>query len=224
MPNYTRIAAAVAGNAAATNADVDPTLYGGANVDYTAYDYNNMYLGLVTNVPPPTTGSPKVPPVLPSFHRPDLCKYWFDKLGSNMTPSLARQILFRPTPVDHPVFCNTTNPDFDAINPLLDVDNMGVGVPDSVWIDPGMPVMTAKDGRTYKILVAPLILDLDSRVNVNAHGSYTLVDGNVNYQANGKFNINSESIAGRYRRKTFRSARVTARRRSICCTCSRSRR
>ncbi len=193
LPNYTGIVAAIAGGGSMVN----PTLYGGENVDYTAWDYNNMYLGLVTNVTTPTGQTPTAPPVLPSFHRPDLCAYWQGK--GAITPSLMRQILFRPNPIDHPVFCNTTNPTFNAANVLgpYDVDNLGLfGVPDSIWIDPGLPVMTAKDGRTYKIMVAPLILDLDGRVNLNAHGSNTLVDRQVNYQQTGQYSINSAAIAG----------------------------
>ena len=41
---------------------------------------------------------------------------------------------------------------------------------DSVWVDLGDPVAQAEDGTLYKPLYAFLIVDLDSRLNVNAHG------------------------------------------------------
>jgi hypothetical protein len=52
-----------------------------------------------------------------------------------------------------------------------DVDNDNDGTRDSVWIDPGMPVVTDRDGRLAKPLVAILCMDLDNRLNVNAHGT-----------------------------------------------------
>ncbi len=52
-----------------------------------------------------------------------------------------------------------------------DVDNMGRGTPDSVWVDLGFPVRFTPDGRAYKPLFAILCLDLDGRLNVNAHGN-----------------------------------------------------
>ncbi len=80
------------------------------------------------------------------------------------------------TNLDHPNFTGS-NPNF---NPLWDgvtvgagqwdVDNDGDGVPDSVWVDLGMPVRTTSDGRLYKPLFAILCTDLDGRLNVNAHG------------------------------------------------------
>lgn len=62
-----------------------------------------------------------------------------------------------------------TFPHWEAVGPW-DVDNDGDGVPDSVWIDIGLPVQQTEDGRWYKPLVAMLVEDLDGRLNLNAHG------------------------------------------------------
>ncbi|HEX3997535.1 MAG TPA: hypothetical protein VHX65_03180 [Pirellulales bacterium] len=155
----------------------DPGGPGGANMDYTAPDYNNCYLGLMLNN---TTISQSG--ILPSFFRPALYNYWNTQVPNLSTNAqLLRKISFRPNMVDHQAFVTNTNPSFAAGNPAsqFDVDNLGGGVPDSIWIDPGLPVMTARDGRTYKVLVAPCILDLDGRINVNAHGSVLNFDTNV---------------------------------------------
>jgi hypothetical protein len=42
---------------------------------------------------------------------------------------------------------------------------------DSHWMDLGFAVTTSPDGRRYKPLFAPLIIDLDNKVNVNVHGN-----------------------------------------------------
>ena len=52
-----------------------------------------------------------------------------------------------------------------------DVDNMGRGRPDSVWVDLGMPVRYTSEGKAYKPLFAILCLDMDGRLNLNAHGN-----------------------------------------------------
>lgn len=57
-----------------------------------------------------------------------------------------------------------------------DVDNDGDGVPDSVWVDLGLPVITSREGKLLKPLVAPMIEDLSARLNVNAHGNFELSD------------------------------------------------
>ena len=98
--------------------------------------------------------------------------------------NITRGCIFRPMPWDHPNFSGsntafaTTNPLplFTAlINgnnlPLWDVDNDNDGLPESIWIDPGLPVVTAPDGRRYKRLAAIYVQDLDGRINLNAHGN-----------------------------------------------------
>lgn len=53
-----------------------------------------------------------------------------------------------------------------------DVDNDADGVPDSVWIDMGLPTFTSQDGKLIQPLIAPMVVDLSGRLNVNAHGNY----------------------------------------------------
>ena len=51
-----------------------------------------------------------------------------------------------------------------------EVDNDGDGVNDGIWIDIGLPLQTDNRGRVYKPLVSYLVLDMDGRINVSAHG------------------------------------------------------
>lgn len=97
---------------------------------------------------------------------------------------LKRRIILRPLVEDHPRFNGGNNNFFaymDAVTPLppnslgpitpsWDVDNDGDGVNDSIWVDIGFPAQTTHDGRQYKPLMAVLCVDLDGRLNVNAHG------------------------------------------------------
>jgi hypothetical protein len=104
---------------------------------------------------------------------------------------IKRKIMMRPIREDHPRFDggnprsaapNVTNVNNLATNNGLatfpfweitgpwDVDNDNDGVPDSVWIDLGDPIQEFEDGTRYKPLYAFLVIDLDSRLNVNAHG------------------------------------------------------
>jgi hypothetical protein len=159
------------------NGSNDPSGPGGANMDYTAWDNNNPFLALMLNN---TTLSQSG--ILPSFFRPDLYNYWQAQVpGLATNATLLRKISFRPNSIDHPAFVANTNPNFNPGNPAsqFDVDNLGGGVADSVWMDPGLPAITMRDGRTAKIIVATCILDLDGRVNVNAHGSVLNTDLNV---------------------------------------------
>ncbi|MCC9609301.1 hypothetical protein LOC68_05905 [Blastopirellula sp. JC732] len=95
---------------------------------------------------------------------------------------LKRRIILRPLVEDNPNF-NGSNPgynhtrfsDIAALSAGLqwDVDNDRDGIPDSIWIDPGFPIATDKDGRRYKKLAAILVQDQDGRLNLNAAGFYT---------------------------------------------------
>lgn len=59
---------------------------------------------------------------------------------------------------------------FDPLHGPWDVDNDGDGISDSVWIDIGMSPVKI-DGAEYQPLVAMMIIDLDGRLNLNAHGT-----------------------------------------------------
>ncbi len=61
-----------------------------------------------------------------------------------------------------------SNPD------AYDVDNDADGNRDSIWVDLGLPLITAPDGKLLRPLVAPMIEDLSGRLNVNAHHNVTL--------------------------------------------------
>ena len=51
------------------------------------------------------------------------------------------------------------------------VDNDGDGVADGVWLDGVLPPMRSPNGGQLTFSVSYLVLDLDGRINVNAHGS-----------------------------------------------------
>lgn len=55
-----------------------------------------------------------------------------------------------------------------------DVDNDKDGIPDSIWMDMGLPVTQSPEGKLLRPLVAVMIEDLSARLNVNAHSNYEL--------------------------------------------------
>ncbi len=80
-----------------------------------------------------------------------------------------------------------------------DVNNLGWGPNgnESIWIDANAPVMIGPDGRMFKFMFAPLMIDLDGRVNLNVHGNI-INNNNVNaYAGNqgwGRWEVNLEQV------------------------------
>lgn len=94
--------------------------------------------------------------------------------------ALKRKFMLRPLRDDHPNFDGSNvasryagNGPFvpwEVVGPW-DVDNDNDGIPDSIWVDLGDPIQETDDGRLYRPLYAFLIIDLDSKLNLNAHGT-----------------------------------------------------
>ena len=131
---------------------------GGQNAPYTYPDLNSMFLATI-NSPIPPTNPVKV--VTPSYLRPWMVD-WINPAGKYTTLAAAAGGHGAGLPPDRVA---TTG---DVEN-LLDrrIDRQ----PDSIWIDIGAPELTTAAGIRYKMLVAPLILDLDNRINVNVVGN-----------------------------------------------------
>jgi hypothetical protein len=62
---------------------------------------------------------------------------------------------------------------FNPNNEPATVDNDNDGIPDGIWLEGFFPDSPAADGGTLRHSVSYLVLDLDSRLNLNAHGSYS---------------------------------------------------
>ena len=125
-----------------------------------------------------------------------------DPIALQNVINFKRRIIMRPLPESNPDFTGSnqsvtpTNP-WDPINGPWDVDNDGDGVADSIWVDLGFPVRAAKNGKLYKPLFAILCLDMDGRLNLNAHGDLaeTINNDTVN-PANNYYNPLPSTITG----------------------------
>lgn len=61
-------------------------------------------------------------------------------------------------------------PAFGTTGTTSEVDNDGDGIADSIWLKGVLPTLALPDGDKLEFRVAYLVLDLDARLNVNAHG------------------------------------------------------
>ena len=157
------------------------TFLGGFNPPYTYPDLNNVFLAALR-----ADGTM----LTPSYHRPWLFGT-LDPSNPNWTSPAGKYLTLRPRPAEHPALNGKAGFPFpeDATG---DVKNtMGPGGNDSVWLDLGFPVLTDAAGRQFKPLFAPLIVDLDGRVNLNVHGNVRGANGgHVSNQGWGPWEVN----------------------------------
>jgi hypothetical protein len=167
------------------------TFTGGFNAPYTYPDVNSMFLAAVA-----ADGTV----LMPSFYRPWLFEPNYPAIQGPQNPywtapgqgaAVLKYMTLRPRPGDQLLPGETWPPNRPYFPPPADfggdVKNL-LGSPgtlykdpvsgqwqyannDSYWMDIGSPVRTLPDGRKYKALYAPLIIDLDNRVNLNIHGN-----------------------------------------------------
>jgi hypothetical protein len=127
---------------------------------------------------------------------------------------LACRVILRPIMADHALPTGSTNDPqaFTGSNPNFnaswdgkltnsatgpgqwDVDNDGDGIPDSIWVDLGLPARAGPDGKMYKPLFAILCTDLDGRLNLNAHGC--LAQASAKYYQAGPASTTLGTVAG----------------------------
>jgi hypothetical protein len=67
-------------------------------------------------------------------------------------------------------------PAFAAAGQAAEVDNDNDGVADGIWLRGVLENQPAANGGEYEFAVSYLVVDLDSRINLNAHGSLTSLD------------------------------------------------
>lgn len=139
-------------------------------------------------------------------------RYVSDQALRQRILALKRKVLLRPLTDDHPDF-NGSNPDsWPTIPPGLtdvaqlkanywwerngpwDVDNDGDGVRESLWVDLGAPVRATADGRLCKPLFAIHCVDLDGRLNLNAHGSTVQLAANYGQPVTGPYAGGTNSL------------------------------
>lgn len=177
----------------------DPTVVprkpfiGGFNAPYTAADLNMMCLAAMK-----ADGTVLLPsyhrPYLFGSNNKGLNPTW-GPTNANWTNVLGKYLTLRPRNFDqapNPATGLKEFPDPDTASAggdqTGDVRNLsgatqvayhdGTGLQqfnangnDSYWIDIGSPIQTTPEGKKFKALFAPFILDLNSRINLNVHGN-----------------------------------------------------
>lgn len=136
------------------------------NESYDAIDFQNMFLAAIRDENADGIIDPMG--IVPSFHNLSLINYH----TANSPPDERKQI-FRVTAASNNGNANFPTATVDA---APEVDNDLDGVNDGVWLDIGLPLQTDMRGRVYKPLVSYLVIDMDGKFNVNAHGNESDID------------------------------------------------
>lgn len=147
--------------------------YVASNASYTYPDHNNVYLGAV---------NANWEVLLQSYRRP-----W---LGAG------RYNVLQPDTAWHnAAYAASLALDADGGGHVKNLENSpgtvwyNAGVKsyyknDSYWMDPGFSTLISAGGVKYKPLFAPLIIDLDGKLNLNAHGNIRAT-GNAHSSSHG---------------------------------------
>ncbi|MFO0823507.1 MAG: hypothetical protein U0792_10385 [Gemmataceae bacterium] len=173
--------------------------YYGKNAPYTYPDFNNYFLATIC----PATGEVLVP----SFHRTSATAFGsLDPSNPNWTSASGKFLTPRPRPQEHPNFPRVPqNADGTYTG---DVQNLpggfymsASGQPayahnDSIWIDTGLPAFSLPNGKRIKPLVAPLIIDLDGRLNLNIHGNVMNSGAHASGSGFGPWEVNLSKAFG----------------------------
>lgn len=145
------------------------TVRNALNEPYDAFDHDNIILAQNLDSAPRASFNPIQLPSGTDHNRSTFRPvYQESSPGVPTINSTANR--FFPNVLDGPFGTGTGTP-YSLANRPLDVDNDNNGVADSVWMDMGHEVITTRDGRLIKPMVAAMVVDLDSRLNVNANGS-----------------------------------------------------
>src|SRR5262249_54433393 len=142
------------------------------------------------------------------------------RTNTNWTNPIGKYLTLRPRPIDQKR--NPADPNEPELFPYPedeggDVKNL-VGAPGtlyfvngpngpepryatnaSYWIHLGFPVQVAPNGRKYKPLFAPFIIDLDSRINLSVHGNANVQIINTRHHTSnqgwGRWEVNPARLA-----------------------------
>jgi hypothetical protein len=176
-------------------ADNRKPFVGGFNAPYTACDLNTMCLAAVT-----ADGTVMQPSYFRDYNgfgslAPNNAN-WYNTVDKRLS-----YMVLRPRPADHPTVTinGVTKPGFPAPEDAGgDVQNLKWGKGnDSIWLYTGAPIYKLPDGRMYTMLYAPLIIDLDGKINLNVVGNVAGTGGNpAGNQGWGPWEVNPAWILG----------------------------
>lgn len=145
-----------------------PLFAGGFNASYTYPDVNNMFLGAYKS-----DGTL----LFQSYHRAatgaDLNPITSNFLYNTAFPGMKyKSLRYRSAEMGPSFPLPQLGTSTSASNTFYgDVNNVGLGFNDSVWVDIGYAAGTLPDGRKYKPLFAAFVTDLDNKLNINVHGN-----------------------------------------------------